>query len=101
LLCTESILFEIADGLASIKFRAEAARIVRALESNLFVEVVAASKQLFFDALELYEQHQDKDWGMTDCASFVVMRESGLREALTVDEHFRQVGFRASLLEDE
>ena len=37
---------------------------------------------------------------ITTCASFVVMRGRALSEALTTDEHFRQAGFRALLLED-
>jgi hypothetical protein len=32
--------------------------------------------------------------------SFVVMGDAGLTDALTADEHFRQAGFRAVLLED-
>ena len=30
----------------------------------------------------------------TDCSSFVMMQELKLREALTTDSHFRQMGFR-------
>jgi predicted nucleic acid-binding protein len=28
-----------------------------------------------------------------DCASFVVMQQSGLAEAVTTDHHFEQAGF--------
>jgi predicted nucleic acid-binding protein len=56
---------------------------------------------LLFDmAFTLYGNRPDKSWSLTDCASFVVMRERGLTEALTTDEHFRQAGFRALLLEE-
>ena len=44
-----------------------------------------------------YERRRDKTWGLTDCISFVVMREQGLRDALTADSHFRQAGFRPLL----
>jgi len=48
--------------------------------------------------LALYRGRQDKDWGLTDCLSFALMEQEGMREALTADVHFRQAGFRALLL---
>jgi predicted nucleic acid-binding protein len=41
----------------------------------------------------------DKEWGMTDCISFIVMPDMGVIDALTTDDHFRQAGFRALLIE--
>jgi predicted nucleic acid-binding protein len=41
----------------------------------------------------LFFRYQDKDFSFTDCTSFVVMRELKLREALTTDHHFAQMGF--------
>ena len=51
-------------------------------------------------ALQCYKMRTDKEWGITDCISFVVMEEYGLTEALTADKHFRQAGFKALLLQD-
>jgi predicted nucleic acid-binding protein len=34
---------------------------------------------------------------MTDCISFVVMNDGGIRNALTGDRHFDQAGFNALL----
>ena len=41
----------------------------------------------------LFFRYHDKDFSFTDCTSFVVMRELRLREALTTDHHFAQMGF--------
>lgn len=41
----------------------------------------------------LFFRYHDKDFSFTDCTSFVVMRELKLREALTTDHHFAQMGF--------
>jgi predicted nucleic acid-binding protein len=96
---TELILVEIADGLAAIRFRTQAAQVIAALQSSPFVEVVAVSSELLALALDLYRRRGDKEWGLTDCVSFLVMRERGLLESLTVDIHFQQAGFRALLRE--
>jgi predicted nucleic acid-binding protein len=100
LITTEFVLIEIADGLATVRFRAAAARIIGVLRASSVVELIPASSALFAEALELYENRADKDWGLTDCTSFVVMRDHGLSEALTADEHFRQAGFRPLLLDE-
>lgn len=39
-------------------------------------------------------RHRDKDYSFTDCTSFVVMRDLRLKDALTTDRHFRQMGFQ-------
>jgi len=46
------------------------------------------------------KDREDKEWGLTDCISFIVMEDHGLTDALTTDEHFEQAGFRALLRED-
>jgi len=47
----------------------------------------------FEKARHLFFQYRDKDFSFTDCTSFVSMRELRLTHALTVDRHFRQMGF--------
>jgi len=47
--------------------------------------------------LALFCSRLDKEWGLIDCVSFIVMQERGLTNALTTDEHFEQAGFRALL----
>ena len=100
LVTTEFVLVEIADGLAAVRFRVQAVQVIATLQASPLVEIIPASSRLFTAALELYRNRGDKDWGLTDCASFVVMSERGLLEALTTDDHFRQAGFRILLLEN-
>jgi len=51
-----------------------------------------------FDAARaFYRRHDDHAYSFVDCASFVVMRECGLRQALTTDRHFVEAGFDALL----
>ncbi len=47
---------------------------------------------------QFFVKHRDKSWSFTDCFSFLVMRASGIRDALTSDAHFRQAGFNVLLV---
>ncbi len=64
------------------------------------VEILPFSPDLFGRGWALYRSRPDKAWSLTDCVSFVVMRDADLRDALAADEHFQQAGFRALLLEE-
>jgi len=53
---------------------------------------------LRFDAVKAFvRRHADHDYSFTDCASFVVMRELRLSQALTTDGHFAAAGFETLL----
>ncbi len=94
------MLLEIGNALSKKRYRQAAVELLDALEQDLQVEIVLLSEELYERALELFRNRPDKDWGLIDCVSFVVMKECGLTEALTTDEHFEQAGFR-SLLRNE
>ena len=44
-------------------------------------------------ARDVFFRHRDKSYSFTDCTSFVVMKELKLKQVLTTDRHFRQMGF--------
>jgi uncharacterized protein len=46
------------------------------------------------EAWTVFVRHQDKTYSLTDCISFVVMRNRAIAEALTFDNHFAQAGFQ-------
>jgi predicted nucleic acid-binding protein len=100
LVTTRAILLEIGNALSKKRYRKAAVELLDALEQDPQVEIVPLSEELFERALELFRNRPDKQWGLVDCVSFIVMQEHGLTEALTTDEHFEQAGFRA-LLRDE
>lgn len=52
---------------------------------------------LFRRGLQLSNNRPEKEWSLTDCISFVVMKERRIKEALTGDHHFEQAGFVALL----
>ena len=66
---------------------------IEGLKASSHVEIVHVDPAVDKQAWQLLTQRQDKDWSLVDCASFVVMRQRTLLEALTTDEHFEQAGF--------
>ena len=97
LITTRAVLLEIGNALARQRYRSAAAQLLDAIEHDPQVECVPLTDELYQQAFELFRNRPDKEWGMIDCASFVVMRQRGLTDALTTDEHFEQAGFRALL----
>jgi predicted nucleic acid-binding protein len=49
---------------------------------------------LLLSAWEYFQQHTDKSFSLADGASFVVMRERGIEQALAFDRHFTRAGFQ-------
>lgn len=74
--------------------------LLQSLEADPNVTIVPLSEDLYAQAFHLYRERPDKEWGLTDCISFIAMRARKITEALTTDEHFQQAGFIALLLEN-
>ena len=69
----------------------------KTVHSDSRMEIILASPALTDKGREIYESHTDKSWSLTDCISFVIMRENSMVDALTADHHFEQAGFTAVL----
>ncbi len=94
---TTWVLVEVADALGAPGFRSHVHRFLDGLGRDPNVRVVPADDDGYRRGLALYGSRPDKGWSLTDCLSFAIMKESGLREALTGDHHFEQAGFVALL----
>jgi uncharacterized protein len=94
---TDWVLMEVADALSSSEVRDELRDHFLNLRTSPSCEIIEASRDLFDSALNFFHRHTDKDWSLTDCTSFIVMRDRGIKEALTGDKHFEQAGFVALL----
>lgn len=66
---------------------------IEALKTSPHVEVVHIDPALDAQAWQLLKQRPDKEWSLVDCASFVLMAQRGILEALTTDHHFEQAGY--------
>ena len=96
LVTTSWVLLEVADGFAA-SGREVFLKTRRQLMVDPHSEVIPPLIDDFDRGIDLYARRPDKQWSLTDCISFIVMRDRGLTDALTGDHHFEQAGFRALL----
>ena len=66
---------------------------IQSIRAAAWIEIVHINERLDARAWELLENRLDKTWSLVDCASFVIMEQRGLTDALTTDHHFEQAGF--------
>ena len=71
-----------------------ALRFAGTLEESQEVQVFWIEPVHHHEAVSLMGSHADKDWSLTDCTSFVVMRALGVTHAFAFDHDFVQAGFR-------
>ena len=93
LVTTDAVLLEIGNALAR-NFKEASIHLIEYFLTSDEVEIIPLNTQLFAQAFELYRSRLDKSWGLIDCVSFVVMRDLGLTESLTADNHFEQQALR-------
>ena len=92
---TELALIELLDSVSRLGAdnRDRAVAFVRELHNAGRVKIVAHNTERFWAAIDFYQSRLDQRWGLTDCASFIVMRERSITDALTSDRDFQQAGF--------
>lgn len=93
LVTTEFVLLEVADALAAPNLRPTTIQFISRLRQAPILRIIPVSEDLLADGWTLYSQRLDKDWGLTDCTSFVVMLNEQITQAFTSDRHFEQAGF--------
>lgn len=60
-----------------------------------FCDVIFIDNSLFYKAREIFNRYnKDKVWSFTDCTSFALMEDYGLRQVLSFDKNFTQKGFK-------
>jgi uncharacterized protein len=91
------VLAEVTDAMCRGHNRTKVVSFLRMLRRREDVVLMPASRELFDRGLQLFGDRLDKEWSLTDCIGFVVMRERNLTEALTSNHHFEQAGFTALL----
>lgn len=93
LVTTEFILLELADGLCNLSTRPNIIKFIDGLYQLPKLKIVQLDPMLLQEGWKLYKQRPDKEWSLTDCISFVVMRQEKITQVFTSDHHFEQAGF--------
>ena len=97
LLTTEMVLVEVLNSFSDSLYREAVGRMVTSLRQDENLTIVPQTPAQFKSALQRYQQAADRNWSLTDCASFEVMEVENIEAALTHDRHFVQAGFEALL----
>ena len=66
---------------------------VNGIKQSNYVDIIQIDKEKDDSAWLLLANREDKEWSLVDCSSFIIMKERGIKDALTNDVHFEQAGF--------
>jgi predicted nucleic acid-binding protein len=97
---TWPVLSEVAATLSRPTWRSVAVSLLDHVQQRSDIDIRGIDDDLWTRGWALFRDRPDKGWSLTDCISFLIMEEKRLSVALTADEHFRQAGYRAVLLEE-
>ena len=89
---TIPVVFEIADGFSKTARREIGIDLIEKMSSSDNFVIHFFDDTTYEKALNLYKSRKDKEWGLTDCYSFELMKQLNLLNALTADKHFEQYG---------
>jgi predicted nucleic acid-binding protein len=96
IISSEMVLTEFLNecGKRGTYYRNGAVALVEGLYASNAVQILPQTPALFAEALALYKNRPDKQWSLTDCASFTICQEYGITEAFAYDNHFAQAGIK-------
>jgi predicted nucleic acid-binding protein len=96
-MCSDFVIVEFCNAFSKVKLRETAVKMVKSIYESERWEIVPVSDSLMRKSFNLFEQMQDKEWGLVDCSSIILSRERKLSMIFTTDKHFEQAGFEILL----
>lgn len=90
---TSYVFDEVVTFLNSKRQHSKAVRVGNNLLTASPIQMIHVDEDLFHEGWQYFMKHNDKTFSLTDCISFVLMRQLKITEALTFDKHFVQAGF--------
>jgi len=93
LVTTSYVFDEVMTFFNSRGFHAKAVEVGNNLLNSPSVRLIHVDEALFLEGWDYFQKHQDKQYSLTDCISFVVIQRNGMTTAYAFDKHFAQAGF--------
>jgi predicted nucleic acid-binding protein len=93
LVTTSYVFDEVVTFFNSRGQHAKALQVGNNLLQSPSVQFIHVDTALFYEGWTYFQRHQDKDYSLTDCISFIVMQKLSIRRAFAFDQHFVQAGF--------
>jgi predicted nucleic acid-binding protein len=90
---TSYVFDEVVTYFNSRGHHAKAVQVGNNLLASTSVEMVHVDEALFYEGWQYFQQHRDKDYSLTDCISFILMKRRSAQTAFTFDGHFVHAGF--------
>ncbi len=88
--------FILTETLTIIRYRIGhqwAVRFGQSILDSQLAELVNIGEPTRRRAWDIFQQYKDKDFSFTDCTSFAMMEQLGLKVVVAFDKHFEQYGF--------
>ena len=95
---TEWVVGETCTLLVARKRPHLVARFLDYVDSSAALLLVNPDDTLLRAAKAMIRQQAEQSYSFVDCISFCLMKERGIRKALTTDSHYRKAGFAAVLV---
>ncbi|MBP1468199.1 PIN domain-containing protein [Candidatus Chloroploca sp. M-50] len=90
---TSYVFDEVVTFFNSRHYHAKAVSVGTRLLTSAKVTLAHIDEELFYQGWRYFVRHEDKQYSLTDCISFIVMNQYQLTTAFTFDHHFTQAGY--------
>ncbi len=94
---TDAVLIESCNAFSKTTLRQLALALMEKVKESErlgILEIIHVNEELINQGWVLFKNRTDKEWSLTDCVSFIVMKNKGINNAITSDHHFEQAGFK-------
>jgi len=94
LITSDYVIDEALTHIRAWSGHATAVKFGEVIRSHPLVEWTDVDADTWDAGWDIFVRYDDREFSLTDCISFAIMRERAIWEAFTFDRHFQQMGFQ-------